>query len=150
MWYHFVQSWKCMSLKFTGELLDMAMKNDAKIEEEFTCQFKTDMRNMTNFDPKISKFYSLMGYFWSKYILFDLKKYRRVIFDGTKDWCKIWKKTNLCFQKWHEAFRKFSPEHSEVSKLGLCWYAFIESRKCLSLKFTGQLCVMIMKNDAKI
>ena len=52
-----------MSFKFTGELLDMAMKNDAKIEEEYTCQFKTDMRNMTNFDPKISKFYSLMGYF---------------------------------------------------------------------------------------
>ena len=36
----------------------MAMMNDAKIEEELTCQFKTDMRNLTNFDPsthKISK-----------------------------------------------------------------------------------------------
>ena len=28
----------------------MTMKNDAKIEEELTCQFKTDMRNLTNFD----------------------------------------------------------------------------------------------------
>ena len=30
----------------------MKMKNDAKLEEdELTCSFKTDMRNLTNFDP---------------------------------------------------------------------------------------------------
>ena len=34
-----------MTLKFTGELCVMAMKNDAKIDEELTCQFKIDMRN---------------------------------------------------------------------------------------------------------
>ena len=28
----------------------MAMKNDAKIDEELTCQFKIDKRNWTNFD----------------------------------------------------------------------------------------------------
>ena len=44
-----------MSLKFTGELFAMIMKNDAKIEEELTCQFKTDMRNLTNFDPNTQK-----------------------------------------------------------------------------------------------
>ena len=44
-----------MSLKFTGELFVMAMKNDAKIEEELTCQFKIDMRNLTNFDPSTQK-----------------------------------------------------------------------------------------------
>ena len=27
------------------------MKNDAKFEEELTCQFKFDMRNLTRFDP---------------------------------------------------------------------------------------------------
>ena len=36
-----------MSLKFTGELCVMTMKNDAKFEEELTCQFKFDMRNLT-------------------------------------------------------------------------------------------------------
>ena len=41
-----------MSLKFTGELCIMTMKNDAKIEEELTCQFKIDMANLTNFDPR--------------------------------------------------------------------------------------------------
>ena len=39
-----------MSLKFTGELFVMIMKKKKKIEEELTCQFKTDMRNLTNFD----------------------------------------------------------------------------------------------------
>ena len=27
------------------------MRSDAKFEEELTCQFKIDMRNLTNFDP---------------------------------------------------------------------------------------------------
>ena len=44
-----------MSLKFTGELCVMRMKNDAKFEEELTCQFKIDMRNLTNFDPSTRK-----------------------------------------------------------------------------------------------
>ena len=29
----------------------MIMKNDAKFEQELTCQFKIDMRNLRNFDP---------------------------------------------------------------------------------------------------
>ena len=43
-----------MSLKFTEELFVVIMKNDAKSEEELTC-FKTDMRNLTNFDPSTQK-----------------------------------------------------------------------------------------------
>ena len=37
-----------MSLKVTWELRAMAMKNDAKFEEELTCQFKIDIKNLTN------------------------------------------------------------------------------------------------------
>ena len=44
-----------MSLRFTGELCTMRMKNDAKIEEELTSQLKTDMINLTNFDPSTQK-----------------------------------------------------------------------------------------------
>ena len=33
----------------------MRMKNDAKFEAESTCQFKTDMRNLTNFDLSTRK-----------------------------------------------------------------------------------------------
>ena len=41
-----------MSLKFTGEFCVMTMKKDAKFEDEFTFQFKLDMRNLTSFDQK--------------------------------------------------------------------------------------------------
>ena len=33
----------------------MTMKNDAKFEEESTCQFKVDMKNLTNFDLSTRK-----------------------------------------------------------------------------------------------
>ena len=33
-----------MSLKFTGELCVITMKNDAKFEDELICQFKIDIR----------------------------------------------------------------------------------------------------------
>ena len=44
-----------MSLRFTGELCVMTMTNDTKFEEELTCRFKIDMRNLTNFDPNTQK-----------------------------------------------------------------------------------------------
>ena len=57
----FIQSRKCMSLKLTGELCVMTMKNDAKFEKRLFCQFKTDMKNFKKFDPSTQKFqkYSL-------------------------------------------------------------------------------------------
>ena len=70
----------------------MTMQNDAKFEEELTCQFKADMRNLLNFDPStetISKICTLMGYFSPKYTMFELKKYSEVMLDGTTDSCKI-------------------------------------------------------------
>ena len=33
----------------------MAMKNNAKSKEELTCHFKSDMRNLTNFDSNTRK-----------------------------------------------------------------------------------------------
>ena len=55
----------------------MKMKNDTKFEEELTCQFKIDMKNLTNFYPstqKSQKKFTLIGCFWPKYIMFELKK----------------------------------------------------------------------------
>ena len=100
-------------------------------------------------DSNISKILSLMGYFWPKYILFELKKVRGVIFHDTRVWCKIWRKTDLWFGKWYEEYGKFSPEQLKVSKLAYWWDPLIQSRKSMSLKSTEELCVMTMKNDAK-
>ena len=38
----------------------------------------------------------------------------------------------------------------ESLKMGLWWDPFIQSRKWMSLKFTGEFCVMTMKNDANL
>ena len=91
-----------------------------------------------------------MGCLWPKYIMFELRKYRGVIFGGTEYWCKNWRKTDFYFQKWHEEFAKFSPDYLKVSKFGLWWDSFIQSRKCMNLKFTGELFVMTMKKDEKL
>ena len=31
--------------------------------------------------------------------------------DASEYWCSIWRKTDMWFQKWHQEFSKFSPEH---------------------------------------
>ena len=51
----FIQSRKCTSLKFTRVLCVMTIKNDTQFEKEWTCLFKIDMRNLTNFDLSIRK-----------------------------------------------------------------------------------------------
>ena len=51
----FVHSRKGMTLKFAEELFVTTMKNNAKFEEELTCHFKTNMRNLTNFDLSTRK-----------------------------------------------------------------------------------------------
>ena len=96
----------------------MKLKRDAKFGEESTRHLKIGISNLTNFGPstqKVSKIFILMGSFWAKYILFELKKYRGVIFHDIEEWCKIWRKTDLLLGKWHEEFGKFWPEHSKVS-----------------------------------
>ena len=84
---------------------------------------------------KVSKIFTLMGSFWAKYILFELKKYREVIFHETEKGYKIWRGTGLSFQNWHKEFDKFWPKHSKVSKIfplrGSFWanYIFFELKK---------------------
>ena len=125
----------------------MTMKIDAKL----ICCFKNDRTLwILTWVLKVSKICTFIGSCCAKYLMLDLKKYRAFIFHDTEEWCKIWRKTDLWFGKWHEEFGKFSPEHLKVSKLGLWWDLLIQSRKSMRLKFTEELCVTAMKNDTKI
>ena len=98
---------------------------------------------------KILKISNLLGCFCAECITFDLKKYGEVIFHDIEDWCKIWRKTDLCFGKWHDEYGKFSPEHLKVLKLIFWWDPFIQNWKCISINFTEEICVMTMRNDAR-
>ena len=46
---------KMYELKIYRGVLCHEMKNDTKREEELTCQFKINIRNLTNFDPCTQK-----------------------------------------------------------------------------------------------
>ena len=62
---------------------------------------------------------------------------------------QIWRKIDSRFEKWHDKFGQFSPKHLKVSKLGLWWDPFVQSRKGMVLKFAEELCVMTINNNAK-
>ena len=85
-----------------------------------------------------------------KYVMFYLEKTRGVTFHDTrvmqnlkKNWLVVWKITWGIWQIFTRALVSWD------SKLGLLWGTFIPSRKCMSLKFTGELCVITMKKDVK-
>ena len=63
----------------------MTMKSYVEFEEKLTLGFKNDMKNLVNFYPTTqeSKNFTSMGYFCLKYMRFELKKYRGVIFHDT-------------------------------------------------------------------
>ena len=60
----------------------MTLKSDAKFKEKLTCGFKYDMNDLVNIHPTTQKSESFtsMGYFCPKYMSFEPKKYRGVIF----------------------------------------------------------------------
>ena len=115
----------------------MKLKRDTKLGEELTCCFKIGKRNFTNFNlsTQVSKIFTLIGSFWANYVLFELKKYRGVIFHETEEGYKIWRGIDLLFQNWRKEFDKFWPEHSKASKIftlmGSLWakYILIELKK---------------------
>ena len=45
-----------------------------------------------------------------------MKKYRRVMFLDPVEWCKVGKKTDSWFQKWHKEFRGFLSNHWKFKK----------------------------------
>ena len=77
----------------------------------------------------VSKMFTLMDSLWANFILFELKKYRGVIFDEPEEGYKIWRGIHLLFQSWHKEFDKFWPGHSKVSKnftlMGTFWAKYI-------------------------
>ena len=73
----------------------MKLRRDGKYGEELIRRFKVAIR----------------------YILFQRKKYRVVIFHETEERYKIRRGIKLPFRNWHEEFDKFLAEHSKVSKI---------------------------------
>ena len=89
-------------------------KEGYKILRGIDLSFQNWHKEFDKFWPehsKVSKIFTLIGSFWAKYILFELKKYRGVIFNETEEGYKILRGIDLSFQNWHKEFDKFWPEH---------------------------------------
>ena len=114
-----------MSLKFTGELCVMTwrmMMNEEwckKVKRNWLVSSKLTWgiwQILTRALENLKNLHFNRLLLMSVNIVWAKKKYRGVIFGGTEYWCKIWSKNDLCFQKWHEKFSTFSPEHVRKSK----------------------------------
>ena len=70
-------------------------------------------KDLVNFDSgtQISKICTVICPFCAKYIVFKQKKCKGVIFNNTEKSCKIWRKTGLRFEKWHEIWQFFTRAH---------------------------------------
>ena len=100
-------------------LISHDIREWCKVKEKLTCSYIYDMRSLMNFHPTTqkSKNFTLMHYFCPKYMRFELKKYRGVIFHDIEQWCKIWINPGL-----------------RVSKVGWGiwhWWTFIRAPKSL-------------------
>ena len=76
---------------------------------------------------KVPKIVTLMGAIWAKYILFELKNYRGVVFHETEEGYKIWRGIDL-LKNWHKEFDKLWPERSKVNNfilMGSFWVKYI-------------------------
>ena len=107
-------------------------------EEWYNWQWRT----LQILSQALEKMCVLVGSLWPKYITFELQKYRGVIFHDVEElwkfwsWIGVWK---ISLEIW-----QISPGHMKVSKLGLWWDPLAQSRKSMTLKFTGELCVMAL------
>ena len=93
------------------------------------------------FWPEHSKICTLIGWFWPKYIMFELKKCRGIMFDFTQDWYKVWWKTGLCFQKLTWGTWEIFTRALESLQIGTLMASFCLKLKMYELKiYRGVMC----------
>ena len=99
----------------------MTPKSDTKFEEKLTCGSENDMRNFAHFhqSARKSQNWDFDGILLSKV---ENEIYRRV---DNKEWCKIWRGTDMLFQNWLEEFEEFWPWHSKISKTCILMHSTI-------------------------
>ena len=66
---------------------------------------------------KVSKIFPLMGSFWAKYILFELKNTEELSFMTLKSDTKLGEESTCCFKIDMRNLTNFDPEHLKVSKI---------------------------------
>ena len=129
------------------------MKNDAKIWKGINLSVQYWHKEFNKIwleHSKISQTYTLMGCFWPKYIMFEFRKYRGVMFNGTQDWNIVWRKNDLLPKITLRIWQIFTRAALENFKIGIFMVSFCLKLKMHKFKNCTGVCVMKMRNDAKI
>ena len=108
-----------MSLKFTEEVCVMAIKNDAKFDEQLTDHSKFTWGIWRILTRALESLKNVLfnGILLKKVYNIWAKNCRGVMFHNTEEWCKIWRGIGFFFQKWHEKLDKFWPKYLKVLKI---------------------------------
>ena len=120
LWGTSITSRKCISLKVSGELCVMTMKKMQNLKRNWLVQnWHEEFNKFWPKHSKISKICTLMGCFWPKYIMLQLRKYREVMFDGTQDWLKKFEGKLICCFKNDKNLVNFDPSTQKSQKFAL-------------------------------
>ena len=80
---------------------------------------------------KVLRIFILIGSFWAKFMLFELKKVQRSYLHDIEEWCKIGKEIDLLLGKWWRILQIFTRALKSV-KIGTLIRSF-----CPKLKMHG-------------
>ena len=110
----------------------MTLTSYAKFEEKVTLSSKNDMRNLVNFNASREMFKNLHFdmLFLSKVYCLHKKIYSGVMCRNTEEWCKIWQRTDLCFEKWH---KKYDPTLQSLKTCTLVVFTLFIMSKSLKV-----------------
>ena len=129
----------------------MILNSDAKFKEKLISCFKND-KNLVNFDlsTRNSPNFYFDWFLLSKvYNVWPKKSTQDLSFMTLKSDAKFEEKLIFGLENDMRNMANIYQSTWKISELGLWWDSFIQRRKCMSLKFTEELCVMSIKNDAK-
>ena len=116
----------------------MTMKNDAKIELPVQ-NWHEEFDEFWSKHLQISRICTLLDCLWTMYIMLELKKYRGIMFNGTEDWFKIWRKTDLYFKIDMRNLGNFLQSIWKSRNRDFDRILLSKVRKYMNLKFTGEL-----------
>ena len=81
---------------------------------------------------KVLRIFILIGSFWAKFMLFELKKVQRSYLHDIEEWCKIWKEIDLLLGKWWRILQIFTRALKSV-KIGTLIRSFCPKLKMYEL-----------------
>ena len=110
---------KCQNWNFNGILLSKVENVQRryvswqwrmihKLNRNWLVVFKLTWGTSQILTWALKKICVLIGSLWPKYIMFELQKYREVIFHDTQELNKFWRKFVLWFEKWREIWQSFT------------------------------------------